>query len=250
MESINEQEIVARVMAAIKAEQARPAADPDGCEVTVCIPTFDSLCWEFGSLSETLHALRWTAQGMWLKLVLCDNGSRDGTQLLLRAMSEAGDPWDSNQVVRQFWLERFKDIKVAEAVPQNEEYSPGQARINYHQKIMYPRMLELVDTPYVLTVDSDVRPPRRCARIMLDFLKENPDVGLVGIKYPPKSDHVQHGLAMMETEFRRSLPWEEMRIDQLQRCTCVWMNEQVKARGKTVAWLDWLSAGHTKWERG
>lgn len=210
------------------------------CEVTACIPVFDSLTVEFGTLMNTLHSL--IHQSTQVKLVFCDNGSRDGSQVLLDEMSR-------DTVTRAFWLERFPHgIKVAETVPQNEDYPRGQRRMNVNMKLLHQRMLDLVDTPYVVTVDSDVEVPRGGIRTMLDCLKDDPDIGMVGIGYPPNADHVQHGLLMMETEFKRSLGWESMPVEFLKRCTCKWLNERVKNAGKRVVRLDPLSARHTKLE--
>lgn len=238
-----------RIAALVKADKPLPESKAFQlpCEVTACIPCFDALCWEWGSLYVALDSLLPGHQSVPVKLILCDNGSRDGTQVLLRAMAEKEGKNIPDQVVRSFWLERFPaGIKIAEPVPINEEYPEGQNRINYHLRELYRRMLKLVDTPYVLTVDADVEVPRGAIRTMLDALKNNADLGMVGIGYGP-ANHIQHGLAMLRTEDMRAARWPDPGP---QNCTCRVLTGEVERMGKKVMHLSPLSARHTKMERG
>ncbi len=238
-----------QIAALVKTDKPEQDIQKMPVEVTVCIPCYNAFCWGEGSLNVTLQSLEIGAQSLQVKLVLCDNASVDGTQLVLKAMAEK-DPKDypggriPDLTVRKFWLGRFPaGIQIAEPVPVNEEYPAGQGRMNAHMKVIHPRMLELVDTPYVLTVDADVEVPRGAVRTMLDALKNDPECGLVGISYAP-SDHVQHGLAMMRTEDKRLIQWGA------RGCTCRYMNDEVKRMGKNVIDLSPLSARHTKYEGG
>ncbi len=237
-----------RIAALVKADKPLPKAEVFQlpCEVTALIPCFDALCWEWGSLFVTLDSLLLGHQSVPVKLILCDNGSRDGTQDFLRALKQ-DDAKTASQVTRSFWLERFPaGIEIAEPVPENEEYPAGQNRINQHLRVIYQRMLELVDTDYVLTVDADVEVPRGAVRTMLDALKNDVELGMVGIGYGP-ADHIQHGLAMMRTEDMRSAKWPDPGP---KSCTCRVLNDEVKRMGKKVLHLSPLSARHTKMERG
>ena len=236
-----------RFAALVKADKTEPEKGIQHMpvEVTACIPCYNALYWGTGSLYVTLHSLEIGAQSLQVKLVLCDNGSTDGTQLVLKAMAERDDPVD--QIVRQFWLSLFPaGIQIAEPVPVNEEYPQGQSRMNAHMRVIHPRMLELVDTPYVLTIDTDVEAPRGCVRTMLDALKNDPKLGMVGIKYED-CDHVQHGLRMMRTEDMRALSWGDPGP---RNCTCRFLCDEMKRMGKKVMHLSPLSARHTKYERG
>ena len=238
-----------QIAALVKPAKSETGTQKMPVEITACIPCYNALCWATGSLFVTLHSLEIGAQSLRVKLVLCDNASTDGTQLVLKAMAEK-DPNDysggriPDYIVRKFWLGRFPDgIQIAEPVPVNEEYPQGQSRMNAHMKVIHPRMLALVDTPYVLTVDSDVEVPRGSVRTMLDALKNDSELGMVGIIYED-CDHVQHGLRMMRTEDMRALNWGA------RGCTCRFLNDEVKRMGKKVLHLSPLSARHTKMERG
>jgi hypothetical protein len=105
------------------------------------------------------------------------------------------------------------------------------------------KMWPLVETPYLLTVDADVDAPHGGVRTMLETLKSDSEIGMVGIMYERAADHVKHGLAMLRTELAQKIalvPGE---------CPCSHMHKQVEEMGHKVVYLSPLSARHRKYEQ-
>jgi cellulose synthase/poly-beta-1,6-N-acetylglucosamine synthase-like glycosyltransferase len=208
------------------------------CEITVVMPTYNSII----TLGHALRSVHYGKQSCPVKLMLIENGSEDGTQLLLRDLKASG-------VTRNFWMTSysFADIAVVE-VPQSDTYPGGQARKHFNLRECYQTALPDVDTEYVLFMDSDVEVPVGGVRTMLQALKEDSGIGWVGITYDPKPGHIQHGCAMMRTglacELASGLKMDPPRYI----CHCAQFGKMVADRGLKSVPLDPLSARHLRLE--
>lgn len=231
---------VASIVAALQAPSVANGVSLMPCEVTVGIPVYQG----FRVLGWTMHALEIGAQSVPLKVILAENGSTDGTQLVLRDLMH-------DSVTRREWMGRgWRDISVVE-VPQNEEYPAGEGRILYHMRECHRAMLAKVDTPYYLSVDADVEAPRGAVRTMVELLNRDQNVGVVGIQYDPAADHVKCGMMMMRTtEAREWMARVEMKPERTgqYRCLCGHIDTIVHQDGRKTVHLSPLSARHAKLE--
>jgi hypothetical protein len=222
-----------RIAAIVTAEQ--PASPEDvwemPCEVTFVMPTYQS----FGTLGLALHHLEWGAQTVPMKAIFGENGSVDGTQDFVRALRD-------DTPTRAYWLKEWRAIQVVEA-PQNEGYPKGMPRILSNMRDLFRAMLPMVDTPYVLTVDADVCVPPGGVRTMLEMLKANEKIGIVGIGYDRRANHVKHGCSMIRAELAQKFTLTE------KTCMCQQFCEQAVAMGYEVRHVPAMSARHVKWER-
>ena len=230
--SDDQRRVIEAVVSAVAVPQPLGTVEKMPCEVTACITVWNGLC----TLGHTLFSLEKGAQSVPLRLILAENGSDDGTQLVLRDMAK-------DSVTRAHWLRRgFRDIGVVEE-PQHEEF-PGRFPREYvNIKACFEKMFALVETPYLLTVDADVEVPRGSLRTMLELLKGDDTLGMVGIIYEFETTHVKHGLAMMRTELAKKV---RLRAD---ACMCSQLDRQIRDMGFSVKHLSPLSARHVKLEQ-
>jgi cellulose synthase/poly-beta-1,6-N-acetylglucosamine synthase-like glycosyltransferase len=229
-------EHVAAIMAALQAPYKPAGADVLAAEVTVCIPVHNAI----KTLGYTLHALEPGAQSLPLNLIIAENGSEDGVQCFIRDLRQPS-------VTLRYWSHRFRQIMVVE-VPQNEEYPvENKSREFFNIRECFREMFAKVQTPYVLTVDADVEAPRGSVRTMLEALKQDSELALVGIQYDLETDHVKHGLSMMSTELARDLATRlEMRPPYT--CMCSQFTRMVRDANRKAVNLSPLSARHLKLE--
>jgi hypothetical protein len=237
-----EDEMMRRVAAIIRAIQSSPqggVVDSMACDITVCIPVFNSI----RTLGETLFSLEIGAQSVPMKLILAENGSSDGTQVWLKELGE----FRKSEVTLKWWLQRFREIKVVE-VRQNEEYPvEGKHRELWCIRECMQKMFPLVQTDYLLMVDADVECPRGGVRTMREALEQDEKIGLVGIQYDPMTDHVKHGMAMMRSDQAKEYV-QRLEMKPPYQCMCSQYTKMVIADGKKAVNLSPLSARHLKLE--
>jgi hypothetical protein len=203
-------------------------------EVTACIPVFNA----FKTFGYTLHALEPGAQSVPLDLIIAENGSEDGVQCMIRDLR-------GPSVTTRYWSQFFRQIMVVE-VPQNEEYPvENWARGAYNVRECFRTMFPKVQTPYVLTVDADVEAPRGAVRTMLEVLKRDSEIALVGIQYQTSVDHVKHGMAMMATPLAASMA-TRLQMKPPYTCMCHQFTRMVREDNLKAVNLSPLSARHAK----
>ena len=231
----NEMEQIAGMLN-VRPDAPTPKQSTMPCEVTACIPAYNAIC----TLGLTLWSLEWGAQSIPLRVILAENGSWDGTQAWLRDMARE-DQGQPDSPTRKHWLVKFAGIQVIE-VPHTDQYPPGFPQAMENMVECLRQMWPLVETPYLLTVDADVQAPSGSLRTMLEALKQDEKLGMVGIIYEREVDHVKHGLAMLQTEIA-------LQIDLVAgQCPCSHMHKQVEEMGYKVRYLSPLSARHMKRE--
>lgn len=233
-------DLLKRISALVGAEGA--ASCPQGnitmpCEVTAAIPTYNAI----RDLGDCVCALQPGHQSLPLKLMLAENGSEDGTQLVLRDLMKPS-------VTRAYWSQfGFRDIMVVE-VPQNDCYAvEGRQRHRYNVRACYQAMVVKIDTPYVLFVDADVVCPTGAVRTMLEVLQADAAVGLVSVSYDFSTDHPQLGLAMMQTQRARAYV-DKFTMKPPYPCMCKQLTQLVVSDGLKAVPLHPLHARHKRLE--
>lgn len=199
------------------------------CEITVVIPTYN--CWQW--LGLCLHHLEWGAQSLPLKIILCDNGSEDGTQQLVEALGGEANAW---------WQKKFRSLHVLQPVPQKHWVEAGEARTNKNLEHVWRKLVEAVDTPYTQFVDADVCMPSGGVRTLLEALQEDDELGAAGIIYENKVDHLKQGTMMVRTEIAKAFSWQS------EGCPCRWVSGEIERRGYKIRHISPLSARHLKRE--
>lgn len=129
-----------------------------------------------------------------LKVLIADNDSTDGTPEMVDA-----------QLKNHFWTRPNKpylDIALKRA---------GSVAGGPENNIPYMRryLSEFVLTPYIFFLDSDVLlPPGILKPVFLEFLTRKAHVGIYGIRYEAKADHVKMGASFMDTSVARKINWK------------------------------------------
>ena len=137
----------------------------------------------------------------------------------------------------QHWRSHgFTDWKVLCTVP---DYGEKVRNITEARQAL----AESVQTPFALWVDSDVRTPAGAVRAMLDYLKETPDAGAVGVPYDLKTNHLQFGCTMMRTDLLSKIRWE------IEGCECRAAMGDIVHEGYRVGHLPGFAACHMRLER-
>jgi len=202
-------------------------------EVTACIPVYNGI----RTIGYTLFALEHRAQCEPVKVIICDNGSRDGSHLLIRGMQK--DP-----VSMSFWNGRHPAGLIATSVDYNDSLQGRFPREGWNIRQCFKKMWPLVDTEFILMVDADVDTPRGAVRSMLDILKNDPTVGMVGCQYDPVTDHVKHGCALIRT----LLALEILPTLRTEVCMCRQINQFLKVKKMKAVAIDGLKARHASRE--
>jgi hypothetical protein len=194
MQSVDKEqaELIASLVATLQGDTPPETKMP--CEVTVCMPVKDAVF----TVHKALRSTWFRRQGLPVKLFMTENGSIDGTQEFVRGLRD-------DSVTRDTWLKwsRWRKLKVFEVEPEVAvagQRFPGEY---YNIRNCFQKMFLHVDTPYVLTLDADVDAPSGSIRTMLEALKRDEKLGIVGIKYDDNVTHVKHGLSMMRTSNAR-----------------------------------------------
>jgi len=175
-----------------------------------------------------------------MNLIIAENGSTDGSQCWIRDMRQPS-------VTLKYWCQFFGQIMVVE-VSQNEEYPvENKSRELFNIRECFRTMFPKVQTPYLLMVDADVEAPRGAVRTMLETLKQDEEIGMVGIQYDLATDHVKHGMAMLSTTLALDLV-QRLEMKPPYTCMCSQLTRMVRESNKKAVNLSPLSARHMKLE--
>lgn len=137
-----------------------------------------------------------------IKVIIADNESTDGTYEMLDAQVKNGI-WKSENRMGQLDITLWQAGRVA---------GDRLANIPYMRRYLASHVM----TDAIFWLDSDVilQTPE-CLSIMYDEFLKRPELGIFGIRYEPKADHVKIGASFMETKLARKLNWK---IDD--KCEC------------------------------
>lgn len=214
------------------------AGDRMPVEVTCVMSVWN----DFMNLPRVLFSLEKGAQSIPMNLILVDNQSTDPCRAILA--------WPDLPK----WLKQkgFVDVRVLGVVPRTTQMQDGspirnpQAVRNINLEFLKKKLTMAVQTEFVLYQDSDVLMPTGGVRDMLEALREDPGLALVGILYEPFSDHVKTGCTMGRTEVLREVDWNS------DGCTCRYLTKLLRSRGHKVRHLDpgHITARHLKREVG
>ena len=191
MTDLSQQELerIASVVNAMRAKTPDGPASKVPTEITVCIPAYNA----FRTLGMVLHSLGRGMQSMPVAVILCDNGSTDGTQMFVREFLR-------DSVTKGHWVKRFPRGISAMQVPQYDDLPARFPREYYNIRECFKVMWPTVETPYLLAMDADVEMPQGALRTLYDILRLDETIGQVGIQYDEAIDHVQHGCTLIRSE--------------------------------------------------
>lgn len=184
-------------------------------KVTICIPTHNSL----STIKIVLGAFKF--QDVYPKIIILENGSRDGTFEALAAM------------IRNRW---FKKLKI------DLQFFGSDVTLRKHQNLNMVRhhFCQHVTTPYLMFVDSDVLVPPYCIIPMLDHLDKFPKIGMLALVCDVEAGHVQLGASVLRTELVKDLKWRR----QDEECQCICAAKHLLVRGFSVENYTKTSARH------
>jgi hypothetical protein len=194
MQGVNKEqaELIASLMATIQGDVPPETKMP--CEVTVCMPVANAVF----TVHKALRSTWFIRQGIPVNMFVTENGSIDGTQDFIRGLRDGG-------VTRDYWMKasKWRKLKVFESEPEVAVAGQRFPAEYYNIRNCFQKMFVHVKTPYLLTLDGDVDAPSGSVRTMLEALKRDESLGIVGIKYDDNVTHVKHGLSMMRTKQAR-----------------------------------------------
>ena len=222
---------------------------PKDIEVTAVIAVYNAWMW----LGRTLFCLELGAQSIPLDVVLCDNSSTDPCKDILPGPGFAN------------WIEsrkgRLNEVEVLASVPQMMEDEGGtpdnpvrkpfknaKQRGARNYDFMLTKLTRHVKTPYILYVDSDVGMPSGAVGAMLQEMKANENLAMLGIRYDQEVnlDHVQMGCTMARTDLMKSVVGQ---FDSREKgCPCRDATRKLVEGGYDVKYLDGWVARHFKKE--
>ena len=186
--------------------------------ITIAIPTYNSAHSIWGVIEKL------PIQGLKeINLIIADNGSADGTYEGLEAAKKNG------------WFKRFNSIEIIQCGHINGD---KMVNIGYMRK----KISDVLDSEYVFWLDSDVILPPFGISIILDELKKDKKLGMIGIAYEPNADHVQMGATAMRVKDAKKTHW----IYTAQKCDCRYCIEQLTEQGLSTKYHDNLMARHLK----
>lgn len=166
-------------------------------DFTVAIATKNSS----GTMSMVLNYLCNSAEGD-LKVLIADNESGDGTFEMLGAQAK-NNIWKNHNKLSQL------DISLRQA---GRVAGDRTTNIPYMRRFLSSHVM----TDYIFWLDSDViLCAPKCLSIMFEEFKKRKELGIYGIRYEPRADHVKIGASFMETKLARKLNWK---IDD--KCEC------------------------------
>ena len=168
-------------------------------DITFAIPTYNSAATVMAVLKRLLH------QDVKPRILIIDNGSKDGTLELLEA------------VIENKWFGPV-DIQL-ETAPQ----LLGGPRKNI--PYMRHKLAQSVETEHVFFLDSDVLLPAHCLLGLKEQLDADPDCVGVSVRCDPLVDHVQFGAILMATDIARQIKWNNTNG----QCECLCAVEALKA---------------------
>lgn len=232
--STHDAAMVASIIETMRAGK-KSCADQMPCEVTVCVPVYNAIM----VLPKTLRATWFQRQGIPVEMFITENQSIDGSQDFIRGLRDAS-------VTRDSWLKRsgWRHLQVFE-VEQEDGLNWRFPREYANLRNSFQQMFAKVTTEYVLTLDSDVDLPAGSVRSMLEAMKRDPKLGIVGIMYDYATDHVKHGLSMMRAADARM--WaSRLTID---GCLCSQWCRMAGDAGYKVINMPGITARHRKNEQ-
>jgi len=188
----------------------------ENMKLTICIPTYNA--------GHTIRQVldRVSQQDIELQVLIYDNCSNDGTPEMIEAM-----------IKRQRYKFGIKLIK-------SEIRMMGAKTVN----IPYVRfkLCEEVETDYLFFLDSDVLIEPNCLKILFDEFINDKEVGLLGMRYEPKADHVQMGATLMKSSTAKKIKW---RWDK--DCDCKNCIKSLEAMELKARYNNDLMAKHLRW---
>jgi len=187
--SDNDLKRLTALASAMKTNVSASAPGKIETEITACMPMYDSMATAVLALRSLMRG----NQSLPVALVVCDNGSSDGTQVWARELMK-------DSVTLSYWKGRFPRGVTAVQVPQNDGLPARFPREYYNIRECFRKMWPLVKTKYLLMMDADVEMPRGALRTMYDMLNGDSHIGQVGVLYEEVSDHVKHGCSLIRTE--------------------------------------------------
>lgn len=199
--------------------------------VTVMLPCRN--CWRH--LAVSLCWLEKRAQSVPLRLVTADQVSDDGvTDAVLCHLGKDFEKRGSD--IEYTFLGQVRDWGAGK--PRTQE------TMNRNMCHIRKVLADAVETPFAMFLDSDVCVPVGGVRAMLEALRQDESLGLVGIPYARRLDHIQGGLTMIRTEILKGL---DFRAD---GCWCRWLTKEVQRMGHGVKHLEGWYALHLRDEVG
>lgn len=167
-------------------------------DVTFAIPTFNSACTIMPVLQRLFQ------QDVTPKILIIDNGSKDGTLEMLQAAID--NKW----------------FGTADIVLQTAPQLIGGRGNN----IPYVRhkLAQAVETEYLFFLDSDVLLPTHGMLGLKEYMCQDSNRAGVAIRYEPLVDHVQFGAILMKTEVAKQIKWNSGDG----KCECLWAAESLK----------------------
>jgi cellulose synthase/poly-beta-1,6-N-acetylglucosamine synthase-like glycosyltransferase len=196
-------------------------------QITVCIPTHNAAA----TLKVALEKLQLQRIPN-LKVLIYDNGSRDGTAGML------GEVTATNFYQMKPALDKY-GIDITFLVgTHNDKMSPYQNGLDTRHKLA-----RLVTTEYIFFLDPDVLlTPNSIPQALEDFKKET-DCGFMTIRYEPDAGHVMLGATIFKTEvFRKIKDW-----DGQNGCDCNHCAREVEKMGLKAKQHPTLMAYHYKY---
>lgn len=162
------------------------------------------------------------------KVLLCDNGSQDGTrQMIDYLIKENCFPKDTLSV--------FAALDLAAGRRKNIPF------VRYH-------LCQKVKSEFIFLLDSDVFLPPFVVSDMVNFLNSAKNYGCLGLRCEPLSDHVQFGCCLMRTHTARKIKWQQSRTTTGEfRCECWHAQKDLETLGLTVGFFPDSQARHLKY---
>lgn len=174
------------------------------CDVTIYIPTRNSVC----TFSPVLSRLR--MQTLRPVVFVVDSGSIDGTKEAVQRQIESG-------------VQGGLDLNLLEV--------PGPDRLKAYSICKVRHFCsEHCKTKILMFIDSDVLLPPDIIGPMLKQLDDNPKIGMLGIRYDPRTNHVKMGATMILAQLAKEHKWRMTD----NACECINFSKDIFS-------LDWLT---------
>jgi glycosyltransferase involved in cell wall biosynthesis len=219
--------------------------DKIGTRVTVIVPVQDGM----GTLPTVLGSLGVGQQSLPVRLLMCDNGSVDGTWEWLQ----------SDTLRSQLQSRGIQDYVLLEQVPSKKRIFQGQelrSKNLEHMLCKFCLVIEKAPTDYVLSLDADVVIPRGALRDLVENMDDEPKLGALGLIYDYSknsqdwvSDHVKRGCTMYRWKALKEIADDGFGTT---GCVCRYIHEELEIRGWWVRHLEpeRISARHLRLEGG